>query len=74
MKNAKVIENRIAHLEINDGRGHEDLSSAQEYWHKDMSKVLTEKSKTSSSHLKDIMQYFVSTLGVDGSDRKRVIK
>ena len=61
---------KIAHLEISDSRGHEALSAAQEYWHQQFCKALTEDSSTSASHLKEIMNYFVTTLGVAGSDRK----
>ena len=61
---------RVAHLEIQDSRGHESLSSAQDYWHNDVSAALKEKSKTAGAHMKSIINYFVSTLGVEGSDRK----
>lgn len=70
----KVINKRIAHLEIDDKRGYDNLCSAQECWLNDVSKSLKEGSKSSQSHLKEIITYFVSTLGVNGSDRKRVIK
>ena len=61
---------KIAHLEISDKRGHEALSTAQDYWHQQFSEALKEDSSTSTSHLKEIMNYFVTTLGVAGSDRK----
>jgi hypothetical protein len=65
---------KISHLEINDGRGHENLSSAQEYWHNDMAKILKDKSKNKNLSMDKIVNYFVSTLGVIGSDRTKVIK
>lgn len=64
---------KISHLEIDDKRGHENLSTAQDYWHTQVSETLKKKS-TSESHLKDIVDYFIATLGIAGSDRKKVIK
>lgn len=61
---------KIAHLEIHDERGHKNLSEAQDYWHQEFSSALKEESSTKSNHLKEIMNYFVTTLGVAGSDRK----
>lgn len=69
----ETYQKKIAHLEIKDTRGHENLGSAQDYWHNQVSEALKGKS-TSKEHLKDIVDYFVATLGVAGSDRKRVIK
>lgn len=57
-------------MEISDERGHEELSTAQDYWHEQFSAALKENNGTSSDHLKDILNYFVTTLGVAGSDRK----
>jgi exonuclease VII small subunit len=60
---------KVSLLEINDSRGHENLSTAQEYWHTQLSEEIN-KNSTSRSHLKSIVEYFVATLGVAGSDRK----
>jgi len=66
------FKKKVSLLEINDRRGYETLSSAQEYWHDQMSAALKDKS-SSKSHLKDIVEYFNSTLGVAGCDRKKVL-
>jgi hypothetical protein len=66
-------QRKISHIEIKDSRGHQTLSEAQDYWHNQLSEALINP-HTSKEHLKDIVDYFVGTLGVAGSDRKKVVK
>jgi len=64
---------KIAYLEIDDKRGYANISEAQDYWHNQLSDALGNPS-TSQDHLQNIVDYFFHTLGVAGSDRKKVIK
>ncbi|CAI2363943.1 unnamed protein product [Moneuplotes crassus] len=75
MLNEKLenFKKKISYLEIGDKRGYHNITEAQDYWHNQLSDALTNP-QTSPDHLKDIVEYFLNTLGVAGSDRKKVIK